>query len=874
MDMNIKTWMMVLAAAAVMAAVSGCQDPVSGSNRPEADGAPKDGKPKDSPVAGVPAADDFTVSLVVGSGGPSAGGSPLLSSRSVAGPDAGGIQYGSILNTVQVIAVKADTGKVTNFHQFLRPNDANNGATFTLKDLLHGSRYHFLVLMGHRERDYATEAPGGDYAYTDDPPTLLAAGLLADREIREEAGEIINITMKPLVVDTVFKQAGTVVEAALPAAQSGGARLSSLADTSLVWTLTRGFEELLAAQDKVAEAAEGIGIGWGVPYQDQDVLTGSVKKTLLRIDGGAVQKAGAALSGADDNQIVLNLGAPAEGTAGSANFTIDYAPFGVSNMDAFTAIDPDALRWIIRNGVNDEPQNAGTVFPSPSAAANSPWTGTTADKPNGNGAVVFTFPVTGYSGPFSGDRQDNKDSVIDLIRGAAGKDQLTLGLDQRTEELVSLSAVTDLGAEGLVLNSSNSPRAVTIDGQGRTVRLVGGSGAVITVGSEVTLTLRNITFAGKTGNSAPLVQVQNGGKLVLETGAVIRDNVNAGGSGGGVYVYAGGSFEMSGGAISNNETTNDGGGLYATGTGGTIRMTGGTISGNRVPYEHGGGGVAIYGGRSFEMSGDAAISGNTGESRGGGVYIYQGSFEMSGNAAISGNKAPGDNRALKGFGGGVFVEKGTFTMKGSAEVSGNTTRYDGGGVHLNGNSTLDIKESAKIRNNTTTSGYGGGIGTDESKIMMSGAAEISGNKAHIGGGVEVYNSEFVMEGGTISGNTATIYYGGGVLVEDGSLKMTGIAAISGNTAVDNGGGVYVESGSFEMTGNAAISGNTGKIGGGVYVNTASSFAMSGGYIYGSSAGTLANNAVQTNSAAVYADPGAASPVATTNKTVKAGVIQP
>jgi hypothetical protein len=773
MSMKMKTWMMVLAAAAVMAAVSGCQDPVSGSNQTEADGKPKDGKPKDSPVAGVPAADDFTVSLAVGSGGPSAGGSPALSSRSVAGPDASGIQYGSIRNTIQVIVVKADTGKVTNFQQVVRQNDAQASAVFTLNGLLAGSKYHFLVLMGHRERDYAAETPGGDYVYKDDPPTLLAAGLLADREIREGAGDIVNITMKPLVVDTVFKQAGTVVEAALPAAKSGGALLSPMVGADLVWTLTRGFENLLAAQDIVAKEAGGIGIGfeWDVPYQD--ALPRSVKKTLLRIDGEADVEAAAALSGTDDNQIVLNLGDHAAGTAGSANFTIGYAPFGVSNMDAFTAIDPDALPWIIRNGVNDKAQNAGTVFPSPSAAAASPWTGTTADKPNGNGAVAFSFgfpasavtelnlapyglmpvggedpkmsvsgsaqyagtvawtangashsgsfgpgtayvatvtlnaasgwtfdgvaanafsyagasavinsansgvvtivfPATGrYSGPFSGTTVGIMDSAIDLIRGAAGNDQLTLGLDQRTEELVSLLAATDLGAEGLVLNSSNSPRAVTIDGQGRTVRLAGGSGAVITVGSEVTLTLRNITFAGRTGNNAPLVRVQNGGKLVLETGAVIRDNVNAGGDGGGVTVI--GNLTMSGNAA---------------------------ISGNKAQLY--GGGVCVYTGASLVMTGSATISGNEAGEGGGGVTVA-GNLTMSGNAAISGNTA---NMG----GGGVYVlNGGTITMKGAAEVSGNTANnWSGGGIYLNDESTLDIKESAKIRDNTAAR-YGGGI---------------------------------------------------------------------------------------------------------------------------------------------------------------------
>jgi hypothetical protein len=170
------------------------------------------------------------------------------------------------------------------------------------------------------------------------------------------------------------------------------------------------------------------------------------------------------------------------------------------------------------------------------------------------------------------------------------------------------------------------------------------------VGSGVTLTLRDITFAGKTGNSAPLVVVEDGGKLVPETGAVIRDNVNAGD-----------------------------------------------------------GGVYIAGGGSFEMTGSATISGN--EADGGGIYVH---------------------------------ESGTITIKGSAEVSDNTANNNnnGDGISTGGNNT----------------------------IMVSGSAEISGNNANIAGGVEVRASEFVMAGGTISGNTAAEVVG--VYAGQGHLKTS------------------------------------------------------------------------------------------------------
>jgi hypothetical protein len=51
---------------------------------------------------------------------------------------------------------------------------------------------------------------------------------------------------------------------------------------------------------------------------------------------------------------------------------------------------------------------------------------------------------------------------------------------------------------------SSSPAEVTLDGGGMEIALAEGAGSVITVGSGVTLTLKNITFKGSDSNTAPL----------------------------------------------------------------------------------------------------------------------------------------------------------------------------------------------------------------------------------------------------------------------------------------------------------------------------------------------------------------------------------
>jgi hypothetical protein len=239
---------------------------------------------------------------------------------------------------------------------------------------------------------------------------------------------------------------------------------------------------------------------------------------------------------------------------------------------------------------------------------------------------------------------------------------------------MAFSPVADLGADGLVLTNDTSPAEVIIDGGGREITLTTGTGSVITVGSGVTLTLRNITFKGLDNNNASLIKV-DGGTLVLENGAVITGNTNPASGGGGVFVYSG-TFSMKGGTISGNKSTKNedyygGGGVYVRS--GTFEMSGGTISGNEA-LRAGGGGVYVSSG-TFSMSG-GTISNNkvNGDFKGGGVYVDEGgaTFTMSGGT-IS------DNEAKEG--GGVYVnEYGAFSMSGGT-ISRNKAA-EGGGVFV------------------------------------------------------------------------------------------------------------------------------------------------------------------------------------------------
>ena len=150
------------------------------------------------------------------------------------------------------------------------------------------------------------------------------------------------------------------------------------------------------------------------------------------------------------------------------------------------------------------------------------------------------------------------------------------------------------------------------------------------------------------------------------------------------------------------------------------------------------------------------------------------------------------------------------------------TGENNGGIFTDGTLTL---WNGIITGNTA--GYYGGVYVNRGTFIMNGGS-ITGNTctlSYSGGGVHVYGT-FTMNGGTITGNNGS--YSGGVYQSDGTFTMTG-GEITGNTG-KVGGGVCLDGGTFAMEG-GSITGNTGTVGGGVYLNDGT-FTMTGGDITG------------------------------------------
>jgi hypothetical protein len=209
--------------------------------------------------------------------------------------------------------------------------------------------------------------------------------------------------------------------------------------------------------------------------------------------------------------------------------------------------------------------------------------------------------------------------------------------------------------------------------------------------------------------------------------------------------------------------------------------------------------------------------------------------EDTGKVTINSGKhvklVPGANSDVTLTRAGNFTDAPLFTISSGgslalAGISGRELVVDGNSANnvtahaplikvQGGSFTIDT--GVTLKNNNHQGNCGGVLVTGSgSSFTMNGGA-ISGNSATTGGGVFVQDGAFTMAGGAISGNT-TDDSGGGVYVGGGTFMMQGGASISGNTTSNSGGGVYVNgNGAFTMQGSASISGNTASNGGGVYV---------------------------------------------------------
>ena len=258
----------------------------------------------------------------------------------------------------------------------------------------------------------------------------------------------------------------------------------------------------------------------------------------------------------------------------------------------------------------------------------------------------------------------------------------------------------------------------------------------------------------------------------------------------------GGTFNMYGGTIKNN-TAKNGGAFFST-TGGTINMTGGTISGNTATMnsnDAGGGAIYMRGNGKINISGSAQITGNSSSLDGGAILMGWGEINISGSAKINSNTA-------SRWGGAICLRQdsnqSTMLYMRGGEISGNRADSEGGAVHVFDKDCQFFLYDGKITGNT--SGDGGAIylNQEPSWLIMQGG-EISGNTATgNGGGVYIYRTGSVCQlyGGKIENNKAS-GNGGGIYINpsnSGQLRVGNKPLVQNNTVSGKANNVYLPSG--------------------------------------------------------------------------------
>ncbi len=361
--------------------------------------------------------------------------------------------------------------------------------------------------------------------------------------------------------------------------------------------------------------------------------------------------------------------------------------------------------------------------------------------------------------------------------------------------------------------------------------------------------------------------------------------------GGGMYNC--GICKLTGGTFNGNQATSGGGGIYSSGSlyiSGTATIGGTSANGNSLTDTDAGNGGGLFcsGATRFGYTYDgttesaAAWSGSVSSNSaafGGGIYQSAGSLKFS--SSVTGTIGGSGKANTASVSGGGIYSKVAVTLE-AGTISYNTAESGGGGLYVNGSTTVTISGGTISHNTART---GGGVNAQGAALYMS-AGTISSNEASAqGGGIATNSNVFIYNTATIGGTASsaankatgsTYGQGGGIFSSNASgtvylgyqtassaSEWTG--SISGNSAYNSGGGIYC-SGTIKMNtgtiGGASTKANSAKKGGGIYsggtleitggtisYNTAENYG--GGIYSGNSSGdtmSMTAGAVKANSA--------------------------
>ena len=306
----------------------------------------------------------------------------------------------------------------------------------------------------------------------------------------------------------------------------------------------------------------------------------------------------------------------------------------------------------------------------------------------------------------------------DLINDFGG---LTDALKNATGSSVTVKLGSDISATAPITTGSNTPKSVTILGEGKKYT---STTLAFDVKPNTTLTLNNITLDSIQHASSWGGAMYNEGTLILDNVTFNNDiaqTPKAVGGGAMALVATNGnpvSTTIKNSTFTNNSTEsnpvyeNNGGAIYVYGTSSklvgdnTLKISDSLFESNHTNKTGGAIGVNNLGPSNFEIEiNDTTFTKNNSTGYGGAIDVTTGG---TGNVTINLDNATFNSNKSGSDGGAIAYEKGNITSNIINSTFTNNTANNGGAIY-NGIKNLTISNTIFDGNKTNDGGKGGAI---------------------------------------------------------------------------------------------------------------------------------------------------------------------
>lgn len=404
-------------------------------------------------------------------------------------------------------------------------------------------------------------------------------------------------------------------------------------------------------------------------------------------------------------------------------------------------------------------------------------------------------------------------------------DGLKDALKNATRSSVTVKLGSDISATAPITTGSNTPKSVTILGEGNKYT---STTLAFDVKPNTTLTLNNITLKDIQHGSSWGGAMYNEGTLTLDN-VTFNNNIaktsNAVGGGAMALVATKGntvSTTIKNSTFTNNSTEtrngseNNGGAIYVYGTNGqvgdnTLNISDSHFESNHTNKTGGAIGVNNLGPSKFEIEiRDTTFTKNYSTGYGGAIDVTTGG---TGNVTIDLDNATFNGNNSKSDGGAIAYEKGNITSNIINSTFTNNTANNGGAIY-NGIKNLTISNTIFDGNKTNDGGKGGAIYNGQNGILNL-IAETSKDIIFTNNTANGVANDIYSEGTiNVSGDGNVTFNSGLTGTSTATISNTGNIILNSDNSNYNGsftqteGSITVSNGSKFFVGTSTITGGT------------------------------------------------------------------